>query len=134
MAVIELLSIENRRINLVPEKKMQDLLEDLEKISLYVEQAQCMPLTEDAEEIDEETEWMLNAVFIMGERVYENEVQDPEQAEIDEQARKMLPSDAQLLAEKIRKAEAEGRDIFDVQFEPITENLQRDRGTFPRHR
>ncbi len=114
MAVIELLSIENRRINLVPEKKMQDLLEDLEKIGLYVEQAQCMPLTEDAEEIDEETEWMLNAVFIMGERVYENEVQDPEQAEIDEQARKMLPSDAQLLAEKIRKAEAEGRDIFDV--------------------
>lgn len=59
-------------------------------------------------------EVLVMVTFAIGDVAYSKRIQDPEQDEIDDQVRTMLPDPAEELREKIRKAREEGRDIFDL--------------------
>ncbi len=52
--------------------------------------------------------------FVVGDIAFAKRTLDPEQDEIDNAAREMLPDSVEELKEKIRRAQAEGKSIFDL--------------------
>lgn len=63
--------------------------------------------------ITEGKNFMLLTTFIIGDLAFSKRVQNPEQDAIDKQVQPMIPTDAELLKEKIQRRIAEGKSIFD---------------------
>lgn len=63
--------------------------------------------------IEDGQEVVLMANFAIGEIAWMKRTQDPDQHEIDKEAQVLLPDPAEELKEKLRKAQEEGRSIFD---------------------
>lgn len=63
--------------------------------------------------IEDGKDFMLLTTFIIGDLAFSKRVQNPEQAEIDNTVQAMMPTDAELLKEKIQRRIAEGKSIFD---------------------
>lgn len=51
--------------------------------------------------------------FAIGEVAWSTRVQNPEQHEVDKEAQVLLPDPAEELREKMKRAQEEGRSIFD---------------------
>jgi len=99
-------------------EKMKDFMKDLEYIGLYSEGFALTPhFSEDSNFEDENAEpdhYMLIGSFKIGDRAFSVDVQDPEQAAVNEEARNMLPTASESIQEKIRQALADGVDLFDI--------------------
>ena len=63
--------------------------------------------------IAEGKNFMLLTTFIIGDLAFSKRVQNPEQDAIDKQVQPMIPTDAELLKEKIQRRIAQGKSIFD---------------------
>lgn len=57
---------------------------------------------------------LLMVGFAIGDVAFSKRVQNPEQDEVDDQVRAMLPDPVAEIKERLRKAKEEGKDIFDV--------------------
>lgn len=57
---------------------------------------------------------LLMVGFAIGDVAFSKRVQNPEQDEVDDQVRAMLPDPVAEIKERLRKAKEEGKDILDV--------------------
>ena len=101
------------------------LKEKAEKIGLYMQDASIATPDPDAAEeaqlrpdsiiqsIQEGKHFMLLTTFVIGDLAFSKRVQEPDQHEVDKQVQVMMPTEAELLREKMERALREGKSIFD---------------------
>lgn len=65
--------------------------------------------------------------FTIGDVAWANRTLNPEQEEIDKMARELLPDPVEELKEKLKRAQAEGKSIFDIDNETF-DNETEDNG------
>lgn len=63
--------------------------------------------------IDGEIEVVMFTAFSLNEVAFSDRVQNPERAQTDDEFKAIMPTEYELLQEKIRQRLAEGKDLFD---------------------
>jgi hypothetical protein len=122
-----------------PDEGTQQLIRDIveklgdqtRKIGLYLEgvgvmshpdQPSALTAVRNAESFKEavqsgEANVVVVGTFVVGDIAFATRTLDPEQEEIDNAAREILPDPVEEMKEKLRRAQAEGKSIFDIEDE-----------------
>lgn len=117
----------NEELRLLVEGLTEKLTDAARNIGLYLEHAgiaskaepdgsQVLDTQEFREHVDK-GDVMIVGVFAIGDVAWEKRTLNPEQDEIDKQAREMLPDPVELLRERIRRAHELGLDPLDEEEE-----------------
>jgi len=110
------------------EERIKNLVDSIEagctKLGLYLIEANVATSDEGAvgqEEVDlresladEESVWMVQAVFSIGDVAFSDRVQNPKKFEEDKEFREVMPTEAELLREKYLETLKNGADILSV--------------------
>lgn len=101
------------------------LKEKAEKLGLYMQDVTVATPDEGAameahttpdsiiQAIQNGTKFVLLTTFVIGDLAFSKRVQNPEADEIDKQVAVLLPTEAELLKEKMQRAMEQGKGIFD---------------------
>lgn len=113
----------DEELQILVQKLTEELTDSTRKIGLYLEHVGIVSRSEpnggmvfqekDFREHVENGEVLFVGLFTVGDVAWEKRTIDPEQDEFDKEARTLLPDPVEMLREKIRRAQEEGRDPFE---------------------
>ena len=107
-------------------EKLDEFNNDRRKIGLYVVDGGInIPQMSDEEKnslTEPVPDAILTVVFTIGDVAYSERIQNPVQDQVNEEARAMLPTEAEMMQERLRQAIAEGKNPFDLDLKDQTES------------